>query len=636
MARPPAAGAIVGAASLDVSSLLAAHPWPRAWADARRLEWLWAIDVPLAPDRLWPAIADVSRLNRAVGNPPMTFTEEGGVRWGRARYAGVLHVWEEVPWNWVAGRWFELHRVYQKGGMRALYGVHVLEPRGDGTRLHVYWGVVSRGRVFEPPMRLSFARLRRAYHRVIPRLADEIGRAGVAAAALYHPPAPALRPEARERLDAIATQLIAAGQDRATVTDLVEWVRRADDLDLERIRVRERARAWGRDEDTVLRTCLHATRAGLFELSWDVVCPHCRGVRASTGRLGELPARGRCDVCDLDFGTDSAEAIEVAFHVHPSIRDVGRRTFCSAEPATKPHIHAQRTLAPGAEAEVELPADVGRYRLRLRGAPDHVAIEVEARAAADTIAWAARTPPAAATVGPGSRVRLINDADAPQIFVIETVAWSDVALRPGRLLSFQDFRDLFSEEYLGADIQLAVGEQTILFTDVVGSTAMYASRGDPAAFVAVKAHFDRVFAVIGAHRGAVVKTIGDAAMGAFNDPLDAVRAARAIHDAFPPGRGAEAIRLRVSLNTGPCIAVRLNASIDYFGNAVNVAAKLQAAAEAWQVAISEATLASPGVADYLRGEGATLEPVEVAVKGVGTIAARRWTVAREPAPVAGG
>ena len=70
------------------------------------------------------------------------------------------------------------------------------------------------------------------------------------------------------------------------------------------------------------------------------------------------------------------------------------------------------------------------------------------------------------------------------------------------LLGFQEFRDLFSEEYIGADVKLAVGEQTLLFTDVVGSTAFYASRGDPAAFVEIKKHFDEVFAIVAASTAA--------------------------------------------------------------------------------------------------------------------------------------
>ena len=108
----------------------------------------------------------------------------------------------------------------------------------------------------------------------------------------------------------------------------------------------------------------------------------------------------------------------------------------------------------------------------------------------------------------------------------------------------------------GADVQPAIGEQTILFTDMIGSTAMYRERRDPAAFVEVKRHFKGVFAVIAKHRGAVVKTIGDAAIGAFNDPLDAVKASKAIQDQVYDRRADTQARLRISLDTGPCIAVR--------------------------------------------------------------------------------
>src|SRR6185503_10644861 len=180
-------------------------------------------------------------------------------------------------------------------------------------------------------------------------------------------------------------------------------------------------------------------------------------------------------------------------------------------------------------------------------------------------------------------------------------------LRPGMLLSFQEFRDLFSEDYIGADVKLAVGEQTLLFTDVVGSTAFYASRGDPAAFVEIKRHFDEVFAIVAKNRGAVVKTIGDAVMATFVNPVDAVRASQQIHQTFHPKREDTPIRLRISLNTGPCIAVRLNANADFFGGTVNIAAKLQALAEGYQIAMSEATYRASGVAEYLAEQKVDLE-----------------------------
>jgi class 3 adenylate cyclase len=615
----------LAARPMGITELLRVHPWPREYAHARRLEWLWTIDVPAPPDRLWPVVADLSRFNRALGLPPMQFTEKDGLRWGKARYNGIPHEWVEVPWNWVAGRWYELVRLYKKGGMRALYGVYVLEPHDAGTRLHVYYGVVPRSRIFDLPLRLGFASMGGAYRRMVPKLAEEAMRVPEGLPDALRAPPPPLRREAQERLEQLSATLLREGLDATAVRQLVEHVRTADDADIERIRVRERARAWGLDEDDLLRVCLHATRAGLLELSWDVVCPHCRGVRDSTSTLGSLPTRGVCAACGIDFGTDSAEAVEIAFHAHSSIRDVAKVAYCSAEPSHKQHIHVQRAVVPGERAEVTLPDAPGRYRARIKGEMRYGWITVEAGAPA-AVEWIASAP-VDATAAPGATLALVNDSSENRTFVVETAAWLDLALRPGRLLSFQDFRDLFSEEYLGTDVQLAVGEQTILFTDVVGSTAMYAERGDPAAFVEVKRHFDDVFRIIGEHRGAVVKTIGDAAMGAFNDPLDAVRAAHAIHVAFPPGRGEAAIRLRISLNTGPCIAVRLNANIDYFGHAVNLAAKLQAAAEEWQIAMSESTVRAPGVREYLAGQGATLDRLTVPVKGVPEpIAVERWTV----------
>ena len=172
-------------------------------------------------------------------------------------------------------------------------------------------------------------------------------------------------------------------------------------------------------------------------------------------------------------------------------------------------------------------------------------------------------------------------------------------------------------------MQLAVGEQTLLFTDIVGSTAMYAQRGDPAAFVTVRDHFRVVFGLIAEHRGAVVKTIGDAAMGAFTDPADAVRCAEAIQRQFAAGAP---VRLRVAINTGACIAVRLNAKLDYFGNAVNLAARLQGLVEAGQIVVAASTASTPAVAALVAARDA--ERLTAALKGIaGEVTAYRWTIA---------
>ncbi len=606
---------------LTIADLLRDHPWPTEFGGTYRLEFLWAIDVELAPDELWPLVSDVSRLNRALGNPEMKFEEKEGLRYGSGRYGGVWHEWHEVPWDWVAGRWFTFLRVYSRGAMRALWTIHRLEPidGGKGTRLYVYFGAVPRWRVLAPVMKLNFAGIGRQYRKVIPELAS--GYKAVRDAAL-HRPAPTLGEQAAGRLAAIADGLVKGGLDAGAVGKLVEMVRTGDELDLFRIQVRERARAWGVDEDALLRVFLHATRAGLLELTWDTVCPHCRGVRDSETKLGDVAAEGECEACDVTFGT--AEAVEVSFRIHPSIREVAQRLFCSAEPATKQHIRVQRALTPGKNAAIEVDLAPGRYRLRNRGASSPAGfLDVTAAGNGEAkVEWHASTPPGEHASTPHAALELVNDSSEPRTFILEQAKPADLALRPGRLLSHQEFRDLFSEEYLGADVRLSVGEQTILFTDIVGSTAMYAEKGDPDAFVAVRHHFTEVFGLIARHRGAVVKTIGDAAMGAFMDPVDAVRCAVAIQQAFADPGG---LRLRVSLNTGNCIAVKLNANLDYFGHAVNLAAKLQNVVEAGQVVVAASTYAAPGVAAHL--SEVALEAVTVPVKGLRhTVHAHRWNV----------
>jgi class 3 adenylate cyclase len=611
--------------ALDLNGLLALHPWPEAWASEKRQDYFTVLELPAAPDALWRVLSDTSRVNRSLGVSEMTFEERDGKRWGASRNGGVRHEWVEVPWNWVAGQWLDSVRIYERGFSRVVYAVQRLEATERGSRLYVYFGVVARGALGAAALRLGFPGVVRAYEKVLPQLAAQLDRLRPPDVLVL--PAPELAPEARSRLDAIVAQLAREGMPADAVARLAEWIRTGDEQDLARIQIRERARVWGVAEADLIRTALHATRQGMLALSWDIVCPHCRGVTEEAPRLGGVPASGACKVCDVDFGTGNPEAVEITFRVHPSIRDVPDRLFCSAEPAAKDHIRVQRAVAAGETVEVAPVLAPGRYRLRVSSADGYRYLDVDAAAESVAVSWRAGDDAPPIRTGPRPVIALENGGDAACTFVIEQAQWKDDALRPGHLLSLQEFRDLFADDYVAADVQLGVGEQTLLFTDMVGSTSFYASRGDPGAFVEVKRHFDEVFAIIIKHRGAIVKTIGDACMGAFTSALDAVKAAHDIHRAYPPTRADTPIRLRISLNTGPCIAVRLNTTMDYFGGTVNVAAKLQALAEAWQVAMSDATFASTGVAEYVAAAGGRVAAMTYTSKALPEpIGVQQWTV----------
>jgi class 3 adenylate cyclase len=133
---------------------------------------------------------------------------------------------------------------------------------------------------------------------------------------------------------------------------------------------------------------------------------------------------------------------------------------------------------------------------------------------------------------------------------------------------------------------------TVLFCDVTGSTALGEST-DPEALRALLArYFERMKAIVESHGGTVEKFIGDAVMAVFGIPLahedDALRACRAaveMRDALPQ----LGINARIGVNTGEVVTGSEERLAT--GDAVNVAARLEQAAEPGEVLIGEATYA---------------------------------------------
>ncbi len=130
------------------------------------------------------------------------------------------------------------------------------------------------------------------------------------------------------------------------------------------------------------------------------------------------------------------------------------------------------------------------------------------------------------------------------------------------------------------------GTVTFLFTDIEGSTRLYQEDEDMMA-AAVARHNELLDAVIAEHSGTVFSTMGDGKAAAFGSASAAVGAAvdlqrRLDVERWPTSRP---IRVRVGLHTGEA---RLLGG-DYFGAAVNRAARLMAIGHGGQVLCSEAT-----------------------------------------------
>ena len=236
-----------------------------------------------------------------------------------------------------------------------------------------------------------------------------------------------------------------------------------------------------------------------------------------------------------------------------------------------------------------------------------------------------------ATIPPGPiRIEVENTSDARGSLLLinwppELVALKvkpaldfDPYMSGGMLLARQTFRRLFRSEQIDEAEGLGIRQVTFLFTDLKSSTAMYDRLGDLNAYALVREHFALLGATVQEHSGAVVKTIGDAVMAVFSRPADGVAASLHILSAierFNREHGDPSLILKIGAHCGPSILVILNENLDYFGQTVNVAARVQALARAGEVCLSEALYSAPGVRELLSSHsvsefGAALNGVE--------------------------
>ncbi|MBJ6124781.1 nickel-binding protein [Microvirga splendida] len=128
--------------------------------------------------------------------------------------------------------------------------------------------------------------------------------------------------------------------------------------------------------------------------------------------------------------------------------------------------------------------------------------------------------------------------------------------------------------------------RTIMFTDLVDSTAMTARLGDVRAVEMVRAHDAIVRRALHAKGGREVKHTGDGIMAAFDDAAAAVDCARAIQQAFEAFNLAsrEKLQVRIGLDAGEPVADHN----DLFGATVQMAARLCQSAEPETIVVSEA------------------------------------------------
>jgi class 3 adenylate cyclase len=565
---------------------------------------------------VWPALADTARFNEAAEMPKYQVETDprpdGTVEYtGRSKVGPMALTWRDLPTEWVSNQSFRHARRFSAGPFHSLIATLQLFPEGAGTRAEYLLEVEPAGLVGRLMMWGGFFR---AAGKTFTRLADEA--AAYARGERHEPFVPPvhLPPGAARRIETGAADLERQGVAPELVRRFSQLLSEASEVELSRVRPLRLARLWNADERAVIELCLRAVRAGLLTLRWDILCPSCRGAPVGAFSLDQLPSGAHCPSCNISYDRDFVRNVELTFRPLPAIRSLQDGEFCLFGPMSTPHVIVQQTLSPGECREVAAGLPHGDYRLRPLNGGGDARLNWNGGGFPEAVA-----DPSGVSFGelaPEGVIRLTNGTDHELTFVIESRNWVKDALTAHRATSMQIFRDLFATEVLRPGDEAGIGQVTLMFTDLQGSTAMYARIGDAAAYRLVREHFAFLAGAIRDHDGAVVKTIGDAVMAAFADPVKAVEAALAVQRNLAQfnrahGIGSEEVVIKMGLHVGPCIAVTLNGRLDYFGSAVNLAARLQNESQGGDIVVSADLADDPGVRGRLNGIPQTRERARV-------------------------
>jgi len=441
------------------------------------------------------------------------------------------------------------------------------------------------------------------------------------------------------------------------VVDAIErLVREGPDRKLSRVNALAFAAGEGLDEEQTINAFLHASRLGLFEMSWNVLCPGCGGVLDANTSLKTVQSdEYTCALCAAGYEPTLDEMVEVTFTVSPRVRRIDahnphqlspleyfRQIYWGSgvdlpeedfEAKVDEFVLETLELPPGEKAVISLqlsaayliifePVTHAAQFLNVEGEPTKERQSLSLvfdRAHRHSEAINLRPGPLRISVENHSEVRTLPSVCVANDALHTLLGNRRPFLTANRLLSNQTFREIYRTDTIDVDQRLKITSLTFLFTDLRGSTELYERVGDLAAFDLVKTHFGILNEIVGAEAGAVVKTIGDAVMATFPTPERAVIAAMRMRDAMlrlNQERGSEDLLLKIGIHEGPCIAVSLNERQDYFGQTVNIASRVQHLATSREIFATGSVLGDPRASEFLARRGLTPMSHNVMLRGI--------------------
>src|SRR5258706_2056776 len=443
-----------------------------------------------------------------------------------------------------------------------------------------------------------------------------------------------------------------------TLADFDAFLNTAPDEELFRmspLRYAERSQV---GNDVAIDLFLYATHAGILDFNWGVLCPSCGDFLSRESGLRWVHTNNHCSLCRLDTVPALEEQVEVAFTVSPSVRTIrfhhmdeleferdGLFTFFSTSVVLHPEAHqviyssmlGGYRIPANTTREISLEFEPNYYVLMIPSTHAVAHIPVEASGTAHEVEFEllfdGQLVPEIGGLAPGKGLIRLRNRTSQAILIgllrDQRLVPFEPEQRTGPLYSLtpyltghelinsQTFRDLFRAESIPPASGLEIRNLTLLFTDLKGSTAMYERIGYFNGYTLVREHFGLLRGIIAAQHGAIVKTMGDALMASFPDPASALEAAAVMRQEMRKAGSGEQLVLKIGVHSGPCIAVETIEHLDYIGQTVNVAARLQALADAGEIVCTEVVYRAPEVGAAIKRAGLKADQDQALLKGVG-------------------
>jgi hypothetical protein len=467
-------------------------------------------EIPLPRSKVWELLSDTDHLNRFIGLFPVRFSaavnHHNALFWDAvAKMNGIIPMrWKEYPFEWEKEQHYAVLREYSKGPLKRFYaGIELKDADtelADGSRATIV-------RLFSDVLPAGVVGLigtlvvgKQSMSRTMQYLVnyEELMREGKV------DDRPQLKPSNKIASSELHTKLEALREllpEDKLIMLLKEHLLTSGDDEVIDMRPYAIADRWGVDRYEVLKLFLYATKQGIVNLIWHLICPNCRVSKNQVGTLSLLENQVHCEFCGINYTTSFDKYVELCFSVHPSIRIAYKHLFCIGGPAISPHVISQVYFEANASKSISSSSKHGLVRLRVLRNNDmlqlqhsnseesHSEVLAPYHLTYGTTGWLQSSP---LMVGHEQELSIHNDTNTAIVVVMEQEQWNDQIVTAAYVTTRAEFRRMFSSEVLAPGQQVGVESIALLFSDLLGSTTFYETVGDAVAYGQVRKHFDYI------------------------------------------------------------------------------------------------------------------------------------------------